>query len=127
MRSSAQMEVTHGPDLPAFTTKDGSSVRELAHPNSSPAEALSVAEAVVPAGGQTAEHLHRTSEEIYIFASGTGRMKLGAEESPVRAGDIVVIPAGTPHQLWADPGAPLVLLCACSPPYSDEDTVLTRS
>ena len=62
-----------------------------------------------------------------MFTSGSGRMKLGAEESPVQAGDTVVIPPGTPHQLWADPGEPLVLLCACSPPYSDEDTVLTRS
>ncbi|MEA2346449.1 MAG: hypothetical protein QOG62_236 [Thermoleophilaceae bacterium] len=119
------MEVAHGPDLPQFTTKDGSSVRELAHPRSSAAAALSVAEAVVAAGAQTDEHLHRSSEEVYIFISGRGRMRLGAEEAEVQAGDAVVIPAGTPHKLWAADSGPLVLLCACCPPYSDEDTVLT--
>jgi mannose-6-phosphate isomerase-like protein (cupin superfamily) len=81
-------------------------------------------EATVHAGGATAEHLHRASEEIYYFTSGSGRMRLAGEESEVGAGDCVVIPPGTPHKLWADAGGDLVLLCACAPPYSDADTEL---
>ena len=40
------------------------------------------------------------------------------------AGDTVLIAPGVRHRL-VNPGAePLVLLCCCSPPYSDEDTEL---
>jgi mannose-6-phosphate isomerase-like protein (cupin superfamily) len=51
-------------------------------------------------------------------------MSLGAEESPVRAGDCVVIAPGTEHQLFNDGAEPLVLLCCCAPPYTHSDTFL---
>lgn len=70
--------------------------------------------------------MHRTSEEIYYFVAGRGRLRLDTEESEVAAGDCVVIAPGTRHKLWAAPDADLVLLCACSPPYSNEDTELTE-
>lgn len=79
------------------------------------------------AGEQTIEHRHRESEEIYYFIGGRGRMRLGVGEREVVAGDCVVIPPGTPHKLWAATDADLVLLCACAPPYSDDDTELTES
>ena len=59
----------------------------------------SLAEATVPPGGETVEHYPPHSEEIYLFTSGAGRMRLGDEEADVRAGDTVVIPPGTPHKL----------------------------
>ena len=106
-----------------FVARDGSTVRELLQVSSG-ATRQSLAEATVPAGGSTTEHYHRSSEEIYHFLSGAGRMRLGGEEADVGAGDTVLIPAGTPHRL-VNPGAEaLVLLCCCAPPYSDEDTVL---
>jgi mannose-6-phosphate isomerase-like protein (cupin superfamily) len=108
--------------LEPFTTLDGSLIRELAGPSWTDARNQSLAEATVPPGGQTVQHLHRRSEEIYYFTAGSGRMRLGDDESEVTAGDCVVIPPGTPHKLWADDGGPLVLLCACAPPYSDADT-----
>src|SRR3954451_13127336 len=99
----------------AFTTKDGSEIRELAGIPTGNAENQSLAEATVPPGGETEEHHHRASEEIYFFTSGSGRMKLGDEESPASAGDTVVIPPGTPHKLWNTGSEPLRLLCCCSP------------
>jgi mannose-6-phosphate isomerase-like protein (cupin superfamily) len=111
-------------DQEAFITADGSTIREIAGVPSGNAVNQSLAEATVPPGGETIEHLHPASEEIYHFLAGAGRMRLGAEEGDVRAGDTVVIAPGTPHKL-TNPGAePLVLLCCCSPPYSHEDTVL---
>jgi mannose-6-phosphate isomerase-like protein (cupin superfamily) len=110
--------------LESFTTLDGSRIRELAGPSWTAARNQSLAEATVPAGGETIEHLHRQSEEIYYFVAGRGRMRLADEESTVATGDSVVIPPGTPHKLWADADTPLVLLCCCAPPYSDEDTVM---
>ena len=119
------MVVIRKSDREPFTAPDGSEVREIARPPGS-ARNQSLAEARVPPRGQTAEHFHRTSEEIYYFTAGEGRMRLGEEESPVRAGEAVVIPPGTRHKLWNPGGEPLVLLCCCAPPYSDEDTVLTE-
>jgi mannose-6-phosphate isomerase-like protein (cupin superfamily) len=116
------VDVANREKLKSFTTLDGSRIRELAGPSWTAARNQSLAEATVPPGGETIEHLHRRSEEIYYFTSGSGRMSLANEESRVVAGDSVVIPPGTPHKLWADDDAPLVLLCCCSPPYSDEDT-----
>ena len=111
-------------DRAAFITADGSSIRELAGIPTGNAANQSLAEATVPPGSATIEHFHRTSEEIYLFTRGMGRMRLGDQEGDVRAGDCVVIPPGTPHHLRNTGDAPLVLLCCGAPPYSHEDTVL---
>ncbi len=113
-------------DRQPFITADGSSIRELAGVPTGNAANQSLAEATVPPGGATIEHFHRTSEEIYLFTSGMGRMTLGEDEAAVRAGDAVVIPPGTPHKLRNTGPEPLVLLCCCAPAYSHEDTVLTE-
>jgi mannose-6-phosphate isomerase-like protein (cupin superfamily) len=107
-----------------FVAPDGSEVRELAGPPSETARNQSLAEARVRPGAETIEHLHRESEEIYVFLEGEGRMKLGSDEMQVRPGESVVIPPDTRHKLWNPGPEPLVLLCCCAPPYSPEDTVL---
>jgi mannose-6-phosphate isomerase-like protein (cupin superfamily) len=116
--------------LERFTTLDGSTIREIAGVAgglSAPARAQSLAEATVPAGGETIVHLHRETEELYFFTAGRGEMRLGDERSPVAGGDCVVIPPGTPHKLWCTGDEPLVLLCCCAPPYRHEDTVLLEN
>ena len=120
------MHLANLDDLEAFTTLDGSTIREIAGPSWTPARNQSLAEATVPVGGATTAHYHRTTEELYFFTAGTGRMLLGDEERDVRAGDCVVIPPGAEHKLINTGTEPLVLLCACAPAYSDEDTVLTE-
>ncbi len=112
-------------ELEQFVTKDGSSIRELAGPAWTRARNQSLAEAIVPAGGETEEHYHPRTEELYYFTSGTGTMRLGEEEGDVGTGDCVVIPPGTPHKLWNPGPEPLVLLCCCAPAYSHDDTVMT--
>jgi mannose-6-phosphate isomerase-like protein (cupin superfamily) len=121
------MQIVRREEREPFITADGSWIRELAGVPSGNAGQQSLAEATVPAGGQTVAHRHRRAEEIYLFTAGSGRMRLGDEERPIRSGDCVVIPPGTPHKLWADAGEPLVLLCCCAPPYSDRDTELLES
>jgi mannose-6-phosphate isomerase-like protein (cupin superfamily) len=108
-----------------FVTLDGSTIREVAGAVSLPAENQSLAEAAVPPGRTTAEHYHRTSEELYFFTSGTGRVHVGDEQREVRAGDCVLIPPGAVHKLVNTGDEPLRLLCCCAPAYSDDDTVLT--
>lgn len=122
----ARMEITRLDQAQAFTTKDGSTIREVAGPVSLPTVNQSLAQATVPAGRSTDAHYHHTSEEIYHFTAGVGRMRLGDSEQSVRAGDTVVIPPGVEHKLWADREVDLVLLCCCAPPYADTDTVITE-
>jgi mannose-6-phosphate isomerase-like protein (cupin superfamily) len=107
-----------------FVTKDGSEIRELAGVPTGNSKHQSLAEATVPPGGETEEHYHRASEEIYLFTHGSGRLRLGDEESEVTVGDTVVIAPGTPHKLRNTGHEPLRLLCCCSPPYSHADTYL---
>jgi mannose-6-phosphate isomerase-like protein (cupin superfamily) len=119
------MQLARLSDLQSFITLDGSTIRELAGPAWTAARHQSLAEASLPTGGETAEHYHPRAEEIYYFTAGAGRMRLGEDEAAVSAGDCVVIAPGTPHKLWNSGPDPLVLLCCCAPPYSDEDTVMT--
>jgi mannose-6-phosphate isomerase-like protein (cupin superfamily) len=111
--------------LTSFITADGSSIRELAGPAWTAARHQSLAEATVSPGGETAEHYHPQTEELYYFVAGAGRMRLGEEEAEVVAGDCVVIAPGTVHKLWNAGPDPLILLCCCAPAYSDDDTVMT--
>jgi mannose-6-phosphate isomerase-like protein (cupin superfamily) len=112
-------------ELQAFITRDGSSIRELAGPAWTPVRNQSLAEATVAPGGETVEHYHPRTEELYYFVSGAGRMRLAGSEGDVRRGDCVVIPPGVRHKLWNPGPEPLVLLCCCAPAYGDDDTVMT--
>src|SRR5436305_1881008 len=75
-----QVDLVRREQRQAFITADGSSIRELAGLPSGNAANQSLAEAVVPAGGTTVAHLHRQTEEIYLFTDGSERMRLGEEE-----------------------------------------------
>jgi len=111
-----------------YITKDGSIIRELIHPSHQGGDAaLSLAEAEVPPGKETILHLHRSFQEIYHFTEGEGRMSLGDESFPVKAGDSVLIPRGTPHKVYNTGASPLRILCCCAPPYTHEETELLES
>lgn len=120
------MEVRSYDELQAFTTLDGSEIREWAGPVSAPARNQSLAEATIPVGGATTEHYHRRTEELYLFTEGSGRLSIEGEERLVREGDCALIPPGARHKLFNAGDGPLRIVCACAPAYSDEDTVLTE-
>ncbi len=109
-------------DVPAYITRDGSSIRELMHPAVQGNANQSLAEASVPPGGETLLHRHRDSEELYHIVAGSGRMTLGDEEFAIAPGDTILIPPGTAHCLRNTGDEPLRLLCCCAPAYRHEDT-----
>ena len=111
-------------DVPAFVTKDGSLIRELLHPAQHPVRRQSLAEAVIAPGAKTLLHLHRRTEEIYHVTAGRGLMTLGGAVFALRSGDSVLIPPGTAHCIENTGRRPLHILCACTPAYSDADTVV---
>lgn len=119
------MEHARRDRIEPYVTRDGSTIREWAGPGyAAEAANLSLAEATVAPGGATVEHLHRCSEELYLVTAGSGVLRVGGEERDVATGDCVAIAPGTPHRLRNDGEVDLVVVCACSPPYSHEDTVL---
>jgi mannose-6-phosphate isomerase-like protein (cupin superfamily) len=98
-----------------FTTKDGSTIRELHH-----TFVQSLAEASLGAGAETRRHYHAVTEEIYFVLEGEGQMEVDDLHRRVGPGDAVLIPAGARHQITAE--TPLRFLCCCAPAYSDDDT-----
>ncbi|MGE0608037.1 MAG: cupin domain-containing protein [Pirellulales bacterium] len=120
------MDITNIGTVPAFTTKDGSQIREvLAHRNSV-IRKQSLAEARVAPGQTTTAHYHPQTEEIYFLLAGQGRMRLGNELRDVVPGDAIAIPPGETHQITNTGTEPLIFLCCCAPGYEHEDTVLVE-
>jgi len=120
------MEIKKLNELPAFITKDGSEIRELLAYRNSSIRNQSLAQATVPVGGSTQEHLHRNTEEIYFITAGQGRMRIDTEVQAVTVGDAIAIPPGHPHKIWNTGNDELKLLCCCAPAYEHDDTVLTE-
>jgi mannose-6-phosphate isomerase-like protein (cupin superfamily) len=109
------MEVRSRADAEPFTTKDGSTIRELHR-----TAAQSLAEASLAPGRATERHHHRASEEIYVVLEGRAELEVDGERREVGPGDAALIPPGAWHTIAAR--EPLRFLCCCSPPYAHEDT-----
>jgi mannose-6-phosphate isomerase-like protein (cupin superfamily) len=121
------MDIKNLNEVPAFTTKDGSEIRELLAHRNSAVRNQSLAEARLPAGGMTQEHYHLRAEEIYYITHGTGKIRIGDKTREVRAGDAIAILPGQKHKLWNTGDEILRLLCCCAPAYEHGDTILTES
>ena len=118
------MDVTNIDRVPAFTTKDGSEIRELLAHRNSCIRKQSLAEARLPVHGATTRHFHPQTEEIYYILEGHGSMQIGEETRIVGSGDAIAIPPGARHQIRNTGSTVLKFLCCCVPAYEDEDTVL---
>ena len=118
------MDVKNLDEVPAFTTKDGSEIRELLAHRNSAIRNQSLAEARLQPGASTQEHYHPKTEEIYYITHGTGRIRIEGEVREVKAGDAIAILPGQRHKLWNTGADTLRLLCCCAPAYSHEDTFL---
>lgn len=121
------MEIKNLDEVPAFTTRDGSEIRELLAHRNSEIRNQSLAEARLKVGGQTLEHYHPRAEEIYYITHGKGRMRIEGRLRNVRRGDAIAIPPGRKHKLWNTGKTTLRLLCCCAPGYEDSDTIITES
>ncbi|MEO7297494.1 MAG: cupin domain-containing protein [Verrucomicrobiota bacterium] len=121
------MDIKNLSEVPAFTTKDGSEIRELLAHRNSAIRNQSLAEARIPVGGSTLEHFHPRAEEIYFITDGSGKMRIENETCDVKIGDAIAIPPGQKHKIWNTGQDVLKLLCCCAPAYEDNDTILTET
>src|SRR4051794_29041632 len=105
----------------AFTTADGSTIRELLGLPTAPVRDQSLAEATLEPGQATERHYHAEAEEIYYVVEGSGEMELDGDGRTASPGDAGLIPPGAWHQITAADEW-LRFLCCCAPPYRHEDT-----
>jgi mannose-6-phosphate isomerase-like protein (cupin superfamily) len=121
------MDVQNIDQVAAFTTKDGSEIRELLASRNSGISNQSLAEARLPPGASTTPHYHPRTEEIYYILVGTGRMRIESEQRSVGPGDAIAILPGQRHQITNTGPETLKFLCCCAPGYENDDTVLVAS
>jgi mannose-6-phosphate isomerase-like protein (cupin superfamily) len=103
----------------AFTTKDGSTIRELL--GAGVAAHQSLAEATLAAGQETQRHYHAETEEIYYLVEGGAELEIDGERAEVAPGDAILIPPGARHRIRAGAGG-CRFLCCCAPAYRHDDT-----
>lgn len=111
-------------NIAPYTTKDGSTIRELMHPSLQGNRNQSLAEATVPPGGMTRMHRHAATEELYHITAGHGLMTLAGKRFPVAPGDTLLIAPGAAHCIANSGADDLKILCCCSPAYAHDDTEL---
>lgn len=121
------MDIQNLKDAVAFTTKDGSEIRELLAHRNSCIRKQSLAEARIAPGLTTQAHYHPQTEEIYYILSGIGRMTIDGQTRDVVDGDAIAIPPGAIHQIHNCGEVDLRLLCSCAPGYEHEDTILVEN
>ena len=56
-----------------------------------------------------------TRDQILTFTSGVGLAQVGGKEQKIKAGDMVIVPAGTKHQFLNQGPTPLILYTVYSP------------
>ena len=120
------MHIRNVDAVPAFTTVDGSEIRELLAHRNSVIQQQSLAEARLRPGQATTPHYHPVTEEIYYILQGRGRMQIGGELADVGPGDAIAIPPGQTHQITNTGQETLLFLCCCAPCYEHNDTVLVE-
>jgi mannose-6-phosphate isomerase-like protein (cupin superfamily) len=121
------MDIQNIERVTAFTTKDGSEIRELLAPRNSCIRQQSLAEARLLPGARTTPHYHPQTEEIYYLLEGAGRMQIDGESRDVKPGDAIAIPPGAVHTVQNTGSSTLKFLCCCAPGYEDADTVLVET
>lgn len=79
-------------------------------------------EQTVPVGGDIGDEVH-TVDQALTFTQGVGRATVGGEDQDVKAGDLVVVPAGTQHQFVNTGDTELILYTIYSPAEHKPTTV----
>jgi mannose-6-phosphate isomerase-like protein (cupin superfamily) len=74
--------------------------------------------------GNTPKHLHNNANEMQYILDGSGTIWLGDKEVPVKPGDLVIIPKGTPHGGTKVTGRTIKAIAIKSPPQAPDDIKL---
>ncbi|HSD32665.1 MAG TPA: cupin domain-containing protein [Gemmatimonadales bacterium] len=119
---SATPSVKHADDVTAQAVTAGKDTTRqmLIGPDEGPHFALR--RFIMQPGGGMPKHTNTVEHEQYVLR-GRARIGIGDQVHDVRAGDVVYIPAGTPHWYEAQPGEPFEFLCVV-PNLPDKTEIL---
>ena len=105
-----------------FMTDENVFILESWHTPQDPA--LSIARGRLAPGATSVPHILTGTAERYIIIEGEGELALaGLGVRPVRAGDIVFFPAGSPQTVTNTGTTDLVLYAICTPPFDADNYV----
>jgi mannose-6-phosphate isomerase-like protein (cupin superfamily) len=76
----------------------------------------------IPVGGDIGDEVH-TVDQALTFTSGIGKATINGKDQDVKAGDLMVVPAGTQHQFVNTGPNPLILYTIYSPAEHNSTTV----
>jgi len=76
----------------------------------------------IPVGGDIGDEVH-TVDQALTFTSGIGRATISGKDQDIKAGDLMVVPAGTQHQFVNTGPTPLILYTIYSPAEHAPTTV----
>ncbi|RDW75574.1 hypothetical protein BP5796_06395 [Coleophoma crateriformis] len=76
----------------------------------------------IPVGGDIGDEVH-TVDQALTFTSGIGKATINGKDQDVKAGDLMVVPAGTQHQFINTGPTPLILYTIYSPAEHAPHTV----
>ena len=77
----------------------------------------------IPPGGEIGDEVHEGIDQLLVFVEGEAEAILAGESSPVRAGQVVLVPGGTRHNFRNAGEAPLRLWTVYAPPEHPAGTV----
>lgn len=74
-------------------------------------------------GEEIGTEIHADADQILYLVKGEGKVILNKEEAPFKAGDIVLVHAGTEHNFVTTGSEPMKIITTYSPPHHPSDTV----
>jgi len=107
-------------------------IKLITHPDIGGPKGVAVGVTVCQSGCKgMPPHVHPNSDEIMIVIHGIGKFIVDGEEYILREGEIIIVPAGTPHGYEAvDPATPLEFIWVYNDPrdakFPEESWVLVR-
>ena len=77
----------------------------------------------IPVDEEIGEEVHEGIDQLLVFVEGDAEAILEGQSSPVRAGQAVLVPAGTRHNFRNTGAQPLLLWTVYAPPEHPPGTV----
>lgn len=77
----------------------------------------------IPPGGEIGQETHEDTDQLLTFVSGSGEADVAGQTTQITQGDLVAVPAGTPHNFRNTGPNPLVLYTVYGPPEHAEGAV----
>lgn len=111
-------------DRPEFLAGDHTRLREIFHPTKHQLNlGYSLAHGKLNPGHRSKRHV-LASSEVYYFITGTGRLTVDDQVTPVEAGTTVYVPPGGRQHLENVGTTDIEFLCLVDPAWRSEDETI---